>query len=280
MSAPSKACVVDGLVLRRDPYQENDSICSILTAERGRITVLAKGARSMKSALRSAIEPYTYGNFEIAYRKDGPGWLRGASAANSFTGLRTSLLPLSLAAYLADLATVLSDEGAEAGELLQLCLNTLYLLSERVDPNDENELIRVKAAFEVRVMAISGYKPKLSRCSVCGKAVEGDCYLDATNGELRCGGCVHGSGTGRYSAPDSVALAGAVSLLPLSTYALNAMRYVTTALPKRVYAFPRAEEESLRSFSAAAEAYAEYHLERSFDSLRFFHAMRSDSAGK
>ena len=279
MSGPSKTYVTDGLVLSRNPYLENDSICSVLTAERGRITVLAKGARSMKSALRSGIEPYTYGNFEIARRKDGPGWIRGISVTNAFTGLRTSLLPLSLAAYLADLATVLSDEGVEAAELLQLCLNTLYLLSERVDPNDENELLRVKAAFEVRVMAISGYTPKLSRCSVCGKAVEGESYLDVTNGVLRCGECFHRTAGGRFQ-PDAAELSSLTKVLRLSAPALGAMRYVTEAPPKRVYSFALPDAESLTCFASAAEAYAEYHLERTFDSLRFFHAMRSDSACK
>lgn len=279
MSAPSKTCVTDGLVLRRDPYLENDSICSLLTAERGRITVIAKGARSMKSALRSGIEPYTYGNFEIAYRKDGPGWLRGASVTNAFAGLRTSLLPLSLAAYLSDLAASVSDEGVEAGELLQLCLNTLYLLSERTDPNDEAEILRVKAGFEMRIMAISGYAPKLSHCALCGAPILKECYLDVTNGELRCGECVHRASESR-AVPPAASLQGAVTLLPLSPAALGAMQYVVTAPPKRLYSFLLPDEESLRAFSAATEAYAEYHLERSFDSLRFFNAMRNDTAGK
>ena len=45
MSGNSKKYTVDGLVIRDDAYGENDRLISILTAERGRIAVIAKGAR-------------------------------------------------------------------------------------------------------------------------------------------------------------------------------------------------------------------------------------------
>ena len=48
---------VDGLVIRSQNYGDNDKLVTILTAE-GKQTVLAKGARSMKSKIKNITEPF------------------------------------------------------------------------------------------------------------------------------------------------------------------------------------------------------------------------------
>ena len=45
-------CTVDGLVLRARDYGENDRLITILTAD-GKMTVIAKGARSLKSKIKN-----------------------------------------------------------------------------------------------------------------------------------------------------------------------------------------------------------------------------------
>ena len=272
MSGHSKTFAVDGIVLRENAYGENDCIFSLLTADRGRITVLAKGARSLKSHVRGGIQPYTYGNYEIA-AKDGPGWVRHLSVSEPFLGLRSGLLPLSLAAYLSDVAYELSGEGVPAGELLQLLLNTFYLLSNRVDPNDSEEILRVKAAFELRVMTISGYEPDLSSCAECGAHEKADWYLDVMNGCLICADCFRKQAAQRVIPPDPHDVGSATILLPVRPAALAAMRYVTEAPPKRVFAFSLPDADARENFRKVTEAYLENHLERTFESLQFFHTV-------
>lgn len=275
MSGHSKTFAVDGLVLRESAYGENDCLFSLLTADRGRIAVLAKGARSMKSRTRGGIQPFTYGNYEIADKNGGPGYVRNLSVSEPFLGLHAGLLPLSLAAYLSDVAYELSGDSVPAGELLQLMLNTFYLLSNRIDPADESELLRVKAAFEMRVMAISGYEPDLFGCARCGAehSDSGGWYLDVMNGAILCGGCLIRQSTLRQPLPDPHETGSATILLPLTEGALSAMRYVISAPPKRVYSFSLPDTDALSVFAKCAEAYLEHHLERSFESLRFFHTV-------
>lgn len=271
MSGHGKSYAIDGLVLRESAYGENDSVFSLLTAEKGRITVLAKGARSLKSHVRGGIQPYTYGNYEIA-AKGGPGWVRNLSVTDAFLGLRTELLPLSLAAYLSDVAYELSGEGVPAPELLRLMLNTFYLIANRIDPNDEEELLRVKAAFELRVMTISGYEPDLS---VERSEDNGDCYLDVMNGSLLSGEALRKRGEQAERAYDPSDLGSATILLPVLPPTLDAMRYIVSAPPKRVYAFMLPDRESARNLARVTESYLEHHLERTFESLRFFRTLVS-----
>ena len=55
----------DGLVIREVNVGDNDKMLTILTPDRGRIGVMAKGSRSLKSQVLSTAQLYTYGNYEI-----------------------------------------------------------------------------------------------------------------------------------------------------------------------------------------------------------------------
>ena len=275
MSGHAKEYSIDGLVLREAPYGENDCVFSLLTRERGRISVIAKGARSTKCRVRGGIQPYTYGNYEIADR-GGLGWIRAVSVSEAFLGLREGLFPLMLASYLSDVACELSGEGVPADELLQLTLNTFYFLSSRISHEDEAEILRVKATYELRAMAISGYTPDFSSCTRCGKEAPGDSdwYLDVMNGSLLCAECVKRASAALAVMPDPHETGSATILLPLPPLAVSAMQYVIDAPSRRVFSFSLPDKGSAEAFSKAAESYLEHHLERTFESLKYFHTVR------
>ena len=107
---------IDGIVVRVRDTGDHDRYLSLLTAEKGRISLLSKGGRSMRSAQMSVSQLYTYGNFEF-YRKGDFYILKGGSPIQPFYALSMDIDRLNLAAYLCDLTCELSDEGEEAGEL-------------------------------------------------------------------------------------------------------------------------------------------------------------------
>ena len=53
--------VIEGIVLKERAYSETSKIIYLLTKEYGYISVLAKGARQIKSNLRSVTTKFTYG---------------------------------------------------------------------------------------------------------------------------------------------------------------------------------------------------------------------------
>ena len=58
---------VDGIVVSELDYGETSKIINVLTRELGIIGMIAKGARTMKSPLRSTTGKLTYGTFYIKY---------------------------------------------------------------------------------------------------------------------------------------------------------------------------------------------------------------------
>ena len=152
---------VDGVVIRVKDFGDHDRYLTLLTKS-GRMTLLAKGAHSLKGGQRGVSQLYTYGNFEYYRRGATLPILKGGSPIQPFYGLSTDLEKLHLAAYFCDLAYELSDEGEESEELLRLLLNALYAVSQDRYPAD-----LVKAALEFRLSAISGYAPDVGACDLC-----------------------------------------------------------------------------------------------------------------
>ncbi|MDE7243571.1 MAG: DNA repair protein RecO [Oscillospiraceae bacterium] len=243
--------VINGIVLRGTDTRESDKILTILSPA-GKLAVIAKGARGQKSRLSAAAQLLAYSELTIT---GGKTWLYLAEAATIelFSGVRQDIELLSLASYFAELTEAVTDENMECGEILRLLLNALYALGELKKPP-----VLVKAAFELKLMALAGFEPMADSCAVCGRPDPQKPVLDLGNGVVRCQKCL---------------LPGRGQSVRLTGKALGAMRYVLYGDEKRLYSF-RLPEEDLRSLANAAELYVRATLDRKFRTLDFYHSLR------
>ena len=244
--------VVKGLVLRETDTRESDKILTVLTGEMGKISVVAKGARSRRSRVSAAAQLLVYAEMVLS---ESHGWqiLSEASTLELFPGLRQDVLLLSLGSYLAELTDAVTYSGMEAAQVLPLLLNALFALG-----NLGKEPRQVKAAFELRLMALTGFAPLADGCAVCGREEPALPMLNVVHGVVHCGGCRQGGGLS----------------MPLSPAALAALRYILRGPAKRLYAF-QLEGEDLRLLEHAAEAYVAAQLERGFRTLDFYKSLAS-----
>ena len=252
---------VDGLVIRVSESGENDKRLVLLTPDRGRVSVLAKGARSLRSKYMHATPLFTYGNYEISDR-GGAAWLLGASVIEPFRGLQEDIERLALASYLVDVAHELSGQDEPAEELLRLCLNLLFALA-----NDQKPKALIKAVFEFRAMSEAGYLPDLSGCRVCGKQRAAYMYLDVMGGRLTCAECLHSLEARATPAEDEARIETILS--PLGSAALAVARYVVEVPCEKLLSFSL-EDTAIHELGRMSETYLLNHLERSFPSLEFY----------
>lgn len=253
----------DGLVIAETAVGENDKLLTLLTAEYGRIRVSGKGVRSIKSKMMAATQLFCYGNYEI-YKKGDFFWLREAYLREAFFGLREDITTLALATYICDLASETSGPDVAADDILRLTLNTLYAIAKKDKP-----LFLIKAVYELRSAAYSGFMPDLSYCADC-KKTDGDFYyLDVMNGCILCGECAKKRGKLVGVPASEEELYTARIMCPLDADALVAMRYALFAKPERMLSFSLSGESG-EYFARAAETYILNHLERGFDSLDFY----------
>ena len=251
------------LVIRESDYGENDKLLTLLTAEKGRMTVLFKGGKSLKNRNSASSQLLSYSEFTVKER-GGFYTLSEAALIQQFFELRSSLDRFALSQYIADVCGEVSVENENGYETLSLALNTLYMLC-RSDVDTDF----IKAVFELRCMALNGFCPDLSSCPLCGTGKSEIFYLDIMNGSLRCGECF---GT-EADADSRIGAATATVILPLSPSVLHGMRYVIGAPAKRVFSFTL-PEDAQADFCRVCEKYLVNQLERSFRTLEFYHNIR------
>ncbi len=259
---------IDGVVVRVRDTGDHHRYLSVLTAEKGRISLLSHGSHSVRSPQIAVSQLYTYGNFEY-YTKGTANILKGGSAIQPFYALSTDIDRLNLAAYLCDLTCELTDEGEPAGGMLRLLLNSLHAISMDLRPHEI-----LKGAFELRAAAMSGYEPDFSGCANCGVKQADPFYFDVMNGAILCEKCRsemrETPNVGVYA--DDLREARIIGILSPSV--CEAFRYCLRAPIERLFSFDLKDAEDLKDFGKLAETYLLSHLGHGFDSLNFYHSMR------
>ena len=238
----------EGLVLRQVNYQDADQILTLLTKEYGLMSVKARGVRRNSSRLKSACQLLAYSEFVI-FENKGFHTVNEAAPLQMFPELRGDIESLALASYFAQAAEVLSQENLPNPDVLSLTLNAFYVLCHKRCPPD-----LIKAAFELRLAAISGYMPDVSGCSVCGNPQPD--RFDVAGGVLMCAHCAAGAGL----------------RLPVSAGTLAAMRYIITCDKKKLFSF-RLEGSARKELCDLAETYLVTQLERGFYTLDFYKSL-------
>jgi len=250
--------VTRGLVLRETQSKEADKILTVLTAERGKLAVIARGARRRNSRIAAASQLLAFSELVVYERRN---WflLDEASTITLWDNVRRDVLLLSLASYFAELAEAVTGEDVPAKETLSLLLNALYAL----DTLDKPPAL-VKAAFELKLLALSGYEPLVTNCAVCGRTAPEEPMFDAAQGVVLCRRCAD----------------VARELLPLDPGSLAAMRHVLGSEQKRMLSFTLSGETMTR-FARVCERFARVQLERSFRTLDFYKNLQlSESSGQ
>ncbi len=254
---------MQGVVIR--VRREGDVMLTLLTPDRGKVSVIAKGAKSLKGPQMPLSQLFAYGDFEL-YRRGDLYWLNTGELIENFRGLGNDLDALNLASYFCEVAAYVSDAGVPAGELVRLLLNTLHFLEKK-----RASQAMIKGVFEWRLMAYQGIFPSLGRCLECEKEGNDDFSLDIAGGGLLCPSCRR-----RHEslAALSQQRADATPMVLLTPAALHAIRFTLTTPLEKMLAFRLEDARDEEIFTRAGEQFLRYHLDVDFAALQMYHRMK------
>ncbi len=222
------------LVVRTANSGDNDRILTAISPELGKISISAKGVKSLHSKNGAAAGLLCYSDF-VLKRGRGIYSLSSAECIEGFYKLRETVEGVAYGAYFAALLEGCTDENIPAGEELRLLLNTLYVLMNR--PQDGRLL---KLVYELRLSELLGLAPYISAECGCGAAAE---FFDIAEGETRCA-AHHGK-----------------TAVQLGSGEMAVMEYILTSGLKEALFFT-APEALVARLAPVSEKYLEYHLGR------------------
>ena len=152
---------VEGIIISTTNYSETSKILNIMTKEYGLIGVMAKGARRLKSPLRSFTSNLTYANFMIYYKEDKLSTLTEVNVINHFKNIKSDINKISFATYLLELAEGVMRQNNNR-QIYDLLISTLLKIEEGYDP------LILMNILELKYLDFLGIMPVIDKCAVCG----------------------------------------------------------------------------------------------------------------
>lgn len=235
----TRAVLTEAIVLKGRDYSEADRILILFTRELGKISAIAKSVRKPKSSLRAATQLFAYSRLSVLPGR-GLATITQGETIDSLWSLREDLDKIAYASYFAELVDCILPEGKPQQKLFIL-LEAVYTLLDAVE---DYELIA--RYFELKLLAMLGYKPQLSACAVCGRSLTGGVFsLSPAKGGIVCRSC------------DRDFMAS----VPMSNGAIATMdRMLKQELSK--WFNLKVSPEFRKEIEAGVSAYMEYYLER------------------
>jgi DNA repair protein RecO (recombination protein O) len=283
----------EAIVLRRIDFGEADRLLTVFTPERGKLKLIAKGARKPSSRKSGHVELFSCGQLLVAVGRE-LDIITQAETIEPFLLLREDLLRTTYAYYVAELADAFTAERDENQPLYELLKAALGWLCTPVEGSNERstarlaergaaagaeslpdpeagpgwlrvgwgrhgELLALAArTFEIHLLGLVGYQPQLFVCGSCKRQLEPVVnYLSAADGSVFCPRC------GQDRAGASVISVNALKVLRfLQTHDWDTCRLLRLS--------PASHAEVERTMNQ----YMTYHLERRLKSVDFLHHLR------
>ncbi|MDX1521378.1 MAG: DNA repair protein RecO [Anaerolineae bacterium] len=241
----------DAIILRRSDFGEADRLLTIFTPDRGKIRVLAKGARKLTSRKAGHIELFMLTDMLIAR---GRTWdiISQADIVEPYRALREDLEQTSHAYYLAELLDRFTEEHDANRPLFELLALTLVRLG------GTDNLALALRYFEIHLLSLTGYQPQLYFCLACDKPLEPvENYFHFSDGGTLCP--THGQ-----TRPNA-------DLLPLPI--LKVLRYLQTESWEKVAGL-RLTPDTQQQVERLLLGYITFVLERQLKSVDFLRKLR------
>lgn len=231
----------DAVVLRSMRYGETSRIVTLYTRERGKVAVLARGARTVKSRFGSTLEPLSLVEALVSMRPTRT--LQTLREASHRVRLRLTddLDKISAGLRIAELTNALTEDEEVHPRLFDLVASTLVGL-DTLDPAAGERPSAALLYFELRLAHLIGFTPRFTRDAVLEVGDDGG-VLRLETGEIE----PLGLATGRRA-----------SRAALRAFATAARADLPVVLSMRLD--PDTEAEA----AALAEAYLRHHTDDAY----------------
>lgn len=165
-----KQATTHGIVLSRTDYGEADRIITLLTPDRGKLRIMARGVRKAKSKLAGSIELFSTADITFIAGRGEIGTLISARLIKHYGRIIQNIDRVQLGYELIKMLNKNTEDEPEA-EYFELLERTLAALD---NPSVPPALTRVW--FEAQLLRLAGHSPNLQTTVQGDKLAAGQTY--------------------------------------------------------------------------------------------------------
>lgn len=143
----------EAFVLSAKPYSEADKIITVFSKDFGKLSLMAKGVRKLKSKKRGTLEPFSRFRF-IAHTGHGMPIVTETEMIDGYSKIRKDLARVSVAYFLMEVVMRSTQEEESITEVYDLLAEYLKDLETR------KNLKNLRREFSLKLMEILGFIPE------------------------------------------------------------------------------------------------------------------------
>lgn len=179
------------IILNRSDYRESDSLIICYTRHFGKLSLVARGTKKIKSKLAGHLEPISLVNV-LVVKGRGFDYVGSALGVDAYLGIKDNLNKIYYAGRALSCFNRLVKEEQPDERLFLLLTSWLELLnnySSAEFTQENGELFFI--FFVLKLMTELGYKPEMHQCLNCQEKIKpGKNYFNLKNGGIICDCCL------------------------------------------------------------------------------------------
>ncbi len=174
------------IVLNKQDFRERDSLVTVYSMDKGKMNLVARGTKNVKSKLSGHIEPMNLIDLMVVRGKNFD-YVGSPIARNSFLNIKRDLEKIKVAGKAINYFSSSVGEN-DGGEFFDVLVGFLSFLNQELRIKNQDTLI---SEFILKLLSRLGYRPELSKCVECGsKANDKKIVFDFLRGGLVCEKCL------------------------------------------------------------------------------------------
>jgi DNA repair protein RecO (recombination protein O) len=152
--------------MHRADVGEADRLLTVLSRERGKLRLNAKGARKIKSRRAGHIELFMRSNMLVAKSRGDIDIVSQVETIEAYRGLREDLTRSTYAHYAVELIDAFAEEGTEQPEMFDLLAEALGWIATT------SNLPSTARYFEMKLLTMAGFQPQVIYCADRGEPLQ------------------------------------------------------------------------------------------------------------
>ena len=174
----------EAIILRNREFRETSLIVNFFTKDFGKISGLIKGIRN---------QPQRYGGLPLVFSRSRIVFYQKpqrdlllvtqCDPEDMFVAIRADLEKTNYAHYFIELLDAVTQEHDKNEQLFQLASDALSSLA------NDNQCWRIARIFEIRLLNLSGFKPRLDACVNCQRQIPHQGRISSNLGGILCPQC-------------------------------------------------------------------------------------------
>lgn len=171
---------IEGIIIKEKTYSETSKLITLITKEHGIINLLAKGAKTLKSPLRTTTTKLTHGYFNIIYKESKLSTLKEVDIIDYYKNIKKDINKISYATYILELVEQVIKQ-TNNDEVFNNLVGALKKIEQNMNP------LVITNIIELKCLDYLGVMPILDCCSICGN--KNIITISADHGGYLCKNC-------------------------------------------------------------------------------------------